>query len=159
MRIYFFGAYNICLRDEIWAFFRGGAGGGREGELGGFFNKIGFGLYFSDGLFWACRWAGQGGAGRGGAGGIMPSERGGIWSFLLIWLVHLRDAAARYPPYLLSKLFLVFQVCLFLLFFFFTFAFITIYYGRHAWDERASERTGERTNQPTDERTSLRALR
>lgn len=32
----------------------------------------------------------------GGAGGIMPLERGGIWSFLLIWLVHLRDTA-RYP--------------------------------------------------------------
>lgn len=61
-----------------------------EGELGASSIKLGLVCILAMGFFGLA-------GGRGGAGGIMPLERDGIWSFLLIWLVQLRDAAARYP--------------------------------------------------------------
>lgn len=56
--------------------------------------------------------------GRAGGRGIMPLPEGGIWSCLFFFAyffvnlaVHLRDTADIFP-YLLSKLFLVFQAFL-----------------------------------------------
>lgn len=71
MKIYFFGAYNICLKDGNLGIFRvsglDGGGGGGDGGGGGLFNKIGFLVCILAMVFFFFSFSGW-----GRRGGIMP---------------------------------------------------------------------------------------